>query len=53
MIKYKCNILGGTYMRCVRTVIRGIRTPILKEDTNLIDTVIESLCNLTSSSGDN
>ena len=30
-------------MRCVGTVVRGIRTPIIKEDTNLADTVIESL----------
>ena len=30
-------------MRCVGTVVRGIRTPIIKEDTNLVDTVIESL----------
>ena len=30
-------------MRCVGTVVRGIRTPIIKEDTNLVDTVIDSL----------
>lgn len=30
-------------MRYVGTVVRGIRTPIIKEDTNLRDTVIESL----------
>ena len=30
-------------MRCVGTVVRGIRTPIIKEDTNLRDTVVESL----------
>lgn len=30
-------------MRCVGTVVRGIRTPIIKEDTNLKDTVVESL----------
>ena len=30
-------------MRRVGTVVRGIRTPIIKEDTNLADTVIDSL----------
>lgn len=30
-------------MRYVGTVVRGIRTPIIKEDTNLADTVIDSL----------
>ena len=30
-------------MRCVGTVVRGIRTPIIKEDTNLADTVVKSL----------
>lgn len=30
-------------MRCVGTVVRGIRTPIIKEDTNLKEVVIESL----------
>lgn len=30
-------------MRYVGTVVRGIRTPIIKEDTNLRDTVIDSL----------
>jgi len=30
-------------MRYVGTVVRGIRTPIIKEDTNLVDTVIESV----------
>ena len=28
-------------MRYVGTVVRGIRTPIIKEDTNLADTVID------------
>jgi len=30
-------------MRYVGTVVRGIRTPIIKEDTNLVDTVIDSV----------
>ena len=30
-------------MRYVGTVVRGIRTPIIKEDTNLANTVIDSL----------
>ena len=30
-------------MRCVGTVVRGIRTPIIKEDSNLADVVINSL----------
>lgn len=30
-------------MRYVGTVVRGIRTPIIKEDTNLVDVVIDSL----------
>ena len=30
-------------MRCVGTVVRGIRTPIIKEDTDLATTVIDSL----------
>lgn len=30
-------------MRYVGTVVRGIRTPIIKEDTNLADTVVDSL----------
>ena len=38
-------------MRCVGTVVRGIRTPIIKEDTNLADTVIESLMNAKENEG--
>jgi len=38
-------------MRSVGTVIRGIRTPIIKEDTNLVDTVIESLMKAKDSEG--
>lgn len=30
-------------MRTVGTVVRGIRTPIIKEDTNMVDAVVESL----------
>ena len=38
-------------MRNVGTVVRGIRTPIIKEDTNLEDTVIESLMKAKESEG--
>ena len=38
-------------MRYVGTVVRGIRTPIIKEDTNLADTVIDSLMNAQKSEG--
>ena len=38
-------------MRCVGTVVRGIRTPIIKEDTNLVDTVINSLMNAKENEG--
>ena len=38
-------------MRCVGTVVRGIRTPIIKEDTNLVDTVVTSLMNAKNSEG--
>ena len=38
-------------MRYVGTVVRGIRTPIIKEDTNLEDTVIESLMKAKESEG--
>ena len=38
-------------MRCVGTVVRGIRTPIIKEDTNLRDTVIESLLRAKENEG--
>ena len=38
-------------MRYVGTVVRGIRTPIIKEDTNLADTVIESLMHVKESEG--
>ena len=30
-------------MRCVGTVVRGIRTPIIKEDTDLVKTVVDSV----------
>ena len=40
-------------MRCVGTVVRGIRTPIIKEDTNLVDTVIDSLMKAKESEGFN
>ena len=38
-------------MRNVGTVVRGIRTPIIKEDTNLEDTVIESVMRAKESEG--
>ncbi len=38
-------------MRYVGTVVRGIRTPIIKEDTNLADTVIESVMRAKESEG--
>lgn len=38
-------------MRYVGTVVRGIRTPIIKEDTNLADTVIDSLLKAKESEG--
>lgn len=38
-------------MRCVGTVVRGIRTPIIKEDTNLAKTVIESVMKAKESEG--
>lgn len=38
-------------MRYVGTVVRGIRTPIIKEDTNLRDTVIDSLMKAKESEG--
>ena len=38
-------------MRHVGTVVRGIRTPIIKEDTNLTQTVIESLMKAQKSEG--
>ena len=38
-------------MRCVGTVVRGIRTPIIKEDINLADTVIESIMKAKESEG--
>ena len=38
-------------MRCVGTVVRGIRTPVIKDDTNLVDVVIDSLLNAKESEG--
>ena len=31
------------YMRCVGTVVRGIRTPIIKENDDLATIVVDSL----------
>ena len=38
-------------MRCVGTVVRGIRTPIIKEDTDLVSTVIDSVMKAKESEG--
>jgi len=38
-------------MRTVGTVVRGIRTPIIKEDTDLVDTVISSIMKAKESEG--
>lgn len=38
-------------MRYVGTVVRGIRTPIIKEDTNLADVVIDSLLKASENEG--
>lgn len=38
-------------MRCVGTVVRGIRTPIIKSDTNLKEVVIESLMKAKDNEG--
>lgn len=38
-------------MRCVGTVVRGIRTPIIKEDTDLAATVVDSVMKAKESEG--
>ena len=38
-------------MRCVGTVVRGIRTPIIKDDTDLVSTVIDSVMKAKESEG--
>lgn len=38
-------------MRCVGTVVRGIRTPIIKDDTDLVKTVIDSVMKAKESEG--
>ena len=38
-------------MRCVGTVVRGIRTPIIKEDIDLVNTVIDSVMKAKESEG--
>ena len=38
-------------MRCVGTVVRGIRTPIIKDDTDLVTTVIDSVMKAKESEG--
>ena len=38
-------------MRTVGTVVRGIRTPIIKEDTDLVETVISSIMKAKESEG--
>ena len=38
-------------MRCVGTVVRGIRTPIIKENDDLANIVVDSLINASESEG--
>lgn len=38
-------------MRCVGTVVRGIRTPIIKEDTDLAETVVNSVIKAKENEG--
>ena len=38
-------------MRCVGTVVRGIRTPIIKEDTDLAATLVDSVMKAKESEG--
>lgn len=38
-------------MRCVGTVVRGIRTPIIKQGDNLADIVVDSLMNASENEG--
>ena len=38
-------------MRCVGTVVRGIRTPIIKEDTDLVKTVVDSVMKAQENEG--
>ena len=38
-------------MRCVGTVVRGIRTPIIKEHDDLADIVVTSLMNAKENEG--
>ena len=38
-------------MRCVGTIVRGIRTPIIKEGDNLADIVVDSLINASENEG--
>ena len=38
-------------MRDVGTIVRGIRTPIIKEDTDLVETVISSVMRAKESEG--
>ena len=40
-------------MRCVGTVVRGIRTPIIKENDDLISIVVDSLLEAQKSEGFN
>ena len=53
MYKYDRIILKveGDIMRCVGTVVRGIRTPIIKEDTDLAKTVIEAVIKAKENEG--
>ena len=38
-------------MRCVGTVVRGIRTPIIKQDDDLVSIVVDSLMQAKESEG--
>ena len=38
-------------MRCVGTVVRGIRTPIIKENDDLASIVVDSLMNASKEEG--
>ena len=40
---------SSDYMRYVGTVVRGIRTPIIKENDNLVDIVVDSLIKASDS----
>ncbi len=47
----KLWLLGAIKMRCVGTVVRGIRTPIIKENDDLASIVVDSLMAAKESEG--